>query len=221
MFFFIELLGVIAIYNWKTTEKDKRFVITLQTSETKPSKKSEKFLAIILIISMIFASTSIMYIIVTPVTGEPFTDFYILSSNSDVTNFPQDILAGEKTNITLGLINHEYVTMNYTIEIWLVEESVVFNRTTKENTTLYHHAWFMKKFDITLQHTEITNKKNQTKKWESTYTFQINKIGFFKLVFLLFTTPSENFNLEQDYKDSIDKRIKSAYRELHLWLYVG
>ena len=64
-------------------------------------------------------------------------------------------------------------------------------------------------------------KKTQIKKWEYNYTFALNKIGYYKLVFLLFTTPSEIYNSEQDYKDSINLRIKNAYRELHLWSYVA
>lgn len=221
LFLLTEILGVIAIYRWKITNRDERFTISLKTSETKSNKKISTVLAVILVLSMFVASTSIIYIIIAPVTGESFTDFYILPSNHNVTNYPQDILKGENTSFTLGLINHEYTTMNYTIEIWLIEESIIFNESTKENDTLYNHAWFMDKIGVELQHTEITNKINQTKKWEYNYTFKINKIGFFKLVFLLFTTPSEHFDIEQDYNDSIDPRIKNAYRELHLWLYVG
>jgi uncharacterized membrane protein len=220
LFLLTEILGAIAIYRWKKTNKDERFIITLQT---KSNKKSTTFLSIILVLSMFVASASIIYIITAPVTGQPFTEFYILSQDHNITKYPQDILKDENTTFTLGLINHEYATMNYTIEIWLIDESIVYNESTKENDTIYNHAWFMDKISVELQHTEITNKINQTKKWEYNYTFKINKIGHFKLAFLLFTTPSEQFDIQQDYKNSIDidARIKSAYRELHLWLYVG
>ena len=105
--------------------------------------------------------------------------------------------------------------MNYTIELWLVNESVDFNETK------YHNAWFMDAINVPLNHTEITNKKNQTQKWEHNYTFAIDKIGHFKLAFLLFTTPSEVYDPNQDYNNSIEQRINNAYRELHLWFYVG
>jgi hypothetical protein len=74
---------------------------------------------------------------------------------------------------------------------------------------------------VTLNHTEITNEKTQIKKWEHNYTFVINKIGHFRLDFLLFTTPSDVYDSKLDYKNSINLRIKNAYRELHLWFYVG
>jgi len=221
LFFLIEILGAIAIYRWKITNRDERFIISIETSQIKSNKKIDTILTIILVLSILIASTSIIYVIVAPVTGESFTDFYILPSNHNVTNYPQDILKGENTSFILGLINHEYTTMNYTIEVWLIEESVIYNESTKEYDTLYNHTWFMDKIDVRLKPTEITNEKNQTKKWEDNYTFKINKIGFYKLVFLLFTTPSEDLDFDQDYKDIIDSRIKNAYRELHLWLYVG
>jgi len=221
LFFLTEILGAIAIYRWKITKREERFTISLTTAPPTSNNKSNIILSIILVLSICVASTSIMYIIIAPVTGESFTEFYILSQDRNVSHYPQDILAGQNTTFTLGLLNHEYTTMDYTIEIWLIDESVVFNESTKENDTIYNHAWFMNKTDIQLQHTDITNKENQTIKWEYNYTFTINKIGFFKLVFLLFTTPSEHFDIEHDYKGSIDARIKNAYRELHLWFYVG
>jgi len=221
LFLLTEILAAIAIYRWKITNKDERFIISLTTSQTKSNKKSNTILPILLVLSIAAASTSIMYIIVAPVTGESFTEFYILSQDRNISNYPQDILAGQNTTCTLGIINHEYATMDYTIEIWLLDESAIFNESKKENDTVYYHAWFIDKKEVQLQHTEITNKKNETINWEENYTFKINKIGFFKLVFLLFTTPSEHFDIEQDYKDSIDARIKNDYRELHLWFYVG
>ena len=111
--------------------------------------------------------------------------------------------------------------MNYTIEVWLIDESVIFNESTQKNDTIYNHAWIMDEIVVPLNHTEITNEKTQTKKWEYNYTFRINNMGHYKLVFLLFTTPSKQYNYEQDYKDSIPLSFNNAYRELHLWFYVA
>ena len=221
IFFLTESLGLIAIYRWITTTPKKRFIISVDISHFKSSSKIEKILTIFIFLSIFLALSSVVYLIVQPKVGEAFTDFYILTSNGNAANYPQLIYAGKDTSLILGLINHENKIMNYTIEVWLVDESVVFNETTQKNTTIYNHAWFMDDIVVTLNPTEITNEKNQTKKWEHNYTFTINKVGYFKLAFLLFTTPSEVYNSEQDYKDSINLRMKNAYKELHLWLYVG
>lgn len=220
LFFVIESLGIIALYRWKATLPEKRFIISINLSQFKSSSTIEKILTIFILLSMIAALSSIVYIIVQPKMGETFTDFYLLTSDGNVANYPQDVAYKQNISLNLGLINHEYKMMNYTIEVWLIDESTSVNQTAQENITQYNHAWFMDEIIVPLNHTEITNK-NVTQKWEYNYTFSINKIGHFKLTFLLFTTPSEAYSPEQDYKDSIQRKINNAYRELHIWLYVG
>ena len=221
LFFLTEGLGVIAYYRWKTTDPEKRFTISLDTSRFKYQTKIEKILTIFVGLSIILGLSSIVYIIVQPKDIDGFTYFYILNTDKDATNFPQDILAGQDTSVILGLINHEYKTITYTIEVWLIDESTIFNETTQKNDTIYNHAWFIDEVVVTLNHTEITNDKNKTQKWEYNYTFTLTKIGYYKLAFLLFTTPSETYDSQHDYKDSIHQKIKNSYRELHLWFYVG
>ena len=220
-FILIESLGFIALYRWNSIHPEKRITVSLDFSQFKSSRKSEKILTIFVFLSILLAISSIVYIIVQPKFGEAFTDFYILTSNENTINYPLDILAGQNTSLILGLVNHEYKPMSYTIEIWLIDETTIYNESTKNNDTIYNHAWFMNEITTTLSHTDITNEKNQTKKWEYNYTFTINRIGHYKLAFLLFTTPSETYYSEQDYKDSINQKINNAYRELHLWFYVG
>ena len=146
-FFIIESLGVIALYRWKTTSPEKRFTISVDISQFKSSSKIEKILTIFIFLSMILALSSIVYITVQPKIGETFTDFYLLTSNGNATNYPQDIAFKQNISLKLGLINHEYKIMNYTIEVWLIDETVIFNETTQKNNTIYNHAWFMDEID--------------------------------------------------------------------------
>jgi uncharacterized membrane protein len=221
LFLIVEIMGIFALYRWKMIDINMRFTISLDTSHMRYTTKTDKFLTILIFFTIFLAGASIIYIIATPKGGEPFTDFYVLPSNRNVIEFPQDILKGENTSVILGLINHEFKMMNYTIEVWLIDEIVIFNESTQKNETIYRHAWFMDEISVTLNHTEITNEKNKTKKWEQYYSFVIDRIGHFKLTFLLFTTPSEGYDPQQDYKNSIHQIMSNAYRNLHLWLYVG
>jgi len=220
LFFFTEILGIIAFYRWKKTNQDQRFIVSLDTSLYKMKNKVDIVITFILVLSLVLATASIIYIIVTPTTKNPFTDFYILAENGNSTNYPHDILKGKNTSIILGLINHEYKTINYTIEIWLINISVIINESTQNNDTVYNHAWFMDKIIVPLNHTLITNNKSQMKNWVYNYTFTINTSGEYKLEFLLFQTPTYDYNNEIDYKDRIYSIINDSYRELHLWLNV-
>jgi uncharacterized membrane protein len=217
----IESLGIIALTRWILLPPEKRFTISINISQFKASSRIEKILTVFMILSMFLALSSIVYIIVQPKPGDTFTDFYVLTQSGEPVNFPRDISKGQNISLILGIINHEAIRINYTIEVWLVDESQEYNSTTRENESHYNHAWFLDEINVALNSTKITNKNDQIQRWEHNYTFTINKIGFFKLAFLLYTTPSETYDHTQDYLSSIQQKINNAYRELHLWLYVG
>jgi len=85
---------------------------------------------------------------------------------------------------------------------------------------VYHHMWFMNKINITLDHTPINTEGPWMPQWEYNYNFSINQKGNFKLAFLLFTNPTEQYEQIKDYKNIAEQKTNSAYRSLHLWLTV-
>ena len=107
--------------------------------------------------------------------------------------------------------------MNYSIEVWLINQTILFNETTQKNETIYNHMWYMNKMTIDLASTDTIKQLPQ---WESNYSFSINKKGEFKLTFLLFTTPTVEYDHETDYNDIAGQKIEGAYKEIHLWLTV-
>ena len=80
----------------------------------------------------------------------------------------------------IGIVNHEYRTVNYTVEIWLVNASFI------NNQTVIYHMYFFDRFNITLNHTHVNIEGNWTPQWEKRYTFSIDKPGRYKMWFLLF-----------------------------------
>ena len=170
-------------------------------------------LTIILVLSIIIAGASFIYAIVTLKTEEKFTEFYLLNTERGVNNYPKNITTNEKSSVIIGLINHEYQTINYTIEIWLI------NQTVQENKTSINHAWYIDKISVMLSHT--SNEEGSWKpQWEKNYTFSIDKKGQFELVFLLFTTPTDTYSQNDDYINIIENKINNAYREIHLFISV-
>jgi len=214
LFFFIISVGSIAFYRWKTTPLEQRFILSFNVSLIKSHNTLENSLTIILGISTIIAAASVFYIIVTPKIGETFTVFYILGPTGNTTDYPRYLSAEENASIILGLVNHEYKIMNYSIKVWLINQTIIFNESTQENETIYNHMWYMDKITIKLPPTDITKQLPQ---WEFNYSFSINKKGEFKLAFLLYTTPVEMY-FGKDYNDIAKQKIESAYREVHLWL---
>jgi len=221
IFIFEISIGVISIYRWFKTIPDERLVLSIDLSLFKLKGKLDKILIIILIILILVTTTLFIFVITTPRFNEKFTVFNILASDRNITNYPHNISTGEKATIIIGVTNHEYQTINYTIEVWLINQTITFNESTKENIISYNNAWFMDKINISLDHTDKNTEKEWESQWEYNYTFNITKKGEnLTLAFLLYKTPTDSFDYTKDYKDIIEQKIDISYEELHIWITV-
>jgi uncharacterized membrane protein len=218
VFIFIISVGTIALYRWYNTPSDKRFIVSLDISLPKSENKLDRALTIILAIVIIIAMVSLVYVIATPKTGEKFTEFYLLGPGNIADKYPRNLTIGENASVIIGIVNHEYKRVNYTVEIWLINQSMHYNETEDENLTVYHNMWFLDSLNISLPHRELDIEKEWTPQWEYIYTFNVSRNGSFKLAFLLFTEPTEKYKHDEDYQDIAEQKINSAYRELHLWI---
>jgi uncharacterized membrane protein len=142
--------------------------------------KLDKILTLILAIAILASIFALIYVITTPKQGEKFTEFYILGEKGKASDYPTRLRIGQNASVIIGIANHEYGKVNYTIEIWLVNASYVNNR------TIIHHMYFLDGFRVTLDHTPVSVEGNWTPQWEKLYTFSIDKAGRYKLWFLLF-----------------------------------
>ena len=178
----------------------------------------EKTLTVTLAALIIIASTFLIYTIVSPKPEESFTEFYLLGPNHKTEGYPRNISVGENTSVIIGIINHEHRTVNYTVEIWLINQSI-FNETEGGNNV--SHMWFMDKITTTLKHVNVEDEKEWEPQWEYNYSFTLNRRGLLKLVFLLFTSPPKSYIKGVDYRDQAEEILDSAYKELHLWVNVS
>ena len=225
IFIFVVSTGVISLYRWFKSAPDERFTVSIDLSllksigMLKSKSKLDKTLIVILIASIIITAALFIYVVATPRTGEKFSAIYLLGPDGTITNYPMTLSVGENATIVIGVTNHEYRTIDYTIEIWLIDQTTFYNESTNENEDLYNNAWFIDKINVTLDH-ESTDANGLWKpQWEYNYTFNIDKAGEdFKLAFLLFTTPTEGYSYDKDYKNIMKQKINSAYEEVYLWI---
>lgn len=119
----------------------------------------DKGLSIILIASIIGSYAILAFVVMTPKTGERFTELYLLGQNGTASNYPTDLKFGEEGKLIIIIVNHEYENVTYHLEVNL-------------NGTLIHEE------NVSL----IENEKR-----ESHFTFQATKKGENqKLEFLLY-----------------------------------
>lgn len=124
------------------------------------SKIKTNILFTVILIFMIIIVFGIIYIILTtPKMGDRFTEFYILNDHGRAGDYNTELKINYPTSYLIGVVNHEYRPMNYTIEIILDGDSLIST-------------------DLELGHNQ---------KWEDSLKFVPNKEGTdIKLEFLLF-----------------------------------
>ena len=71
----------------------------------------------ILVITLIIAIISVIYLVVIHNPGEDYTEFYLLDSNNDTTAYPTNITQYSIEKIVIGIQNKEHRQVNYTVKI--------------------------------------------------------------------------------------------------------
>lgn len=121
--------------------------------------KTELILIGILIFSIAMVFGMIFFITATHKVGERYTEFYILGPEGKAENYPPILKYQNPVTIPVGVINHEYAPVNYTVQVAL-------DRRVLKDT------WF-----------ELNNNKT----WENNITFAPDMEGTnIKLEFWLF-----------------------------------
>ncbi len=154
------------------------------------------FFVSIFAIGMVVLSAAL--VITLPKPGEKFSEFFILGENRTADSYPHVIFPNISYPMYVGIGNHEFRTMNYTVEIYLVPKSA--NETTSapsQPATL-----LVKTYSVTLSHNETSIIPFDLITLNTSY----NRVDF-----LLFddTVPSQSI------KGS--NRVNASYRNLHLW----
>jgi len=146
---FIAVLSLIAASRRKNLNEKEQFSIqfdrfyeSIARERKTPKSRNDKILTGILIVSIIFAAFMIYFVIVTPKIGERFTEFYILDAEGKANNYSSELKNNISSMIRVGVKNHEYDTINYTIQVLLgkkelktVRFKLNHNKTWEKNLT--------------------------------------------------------------------------------------
>ncbi|WP_292380566.1 DUF1616 domain-containing protein [Methanosarcina sp. UBA289] len=129
---FTLLMCAIAYYRRRLLPETEAFGVSLKACYLSmkaeilenPESKTDKIIAFILVLSILASMGSLAYIIGNPKEGEHFTEFYILGNNSTIGDYPTEFVQGEKGTVTVGIMNHEYRPVDYTIDVRLENKSL-------------------------------------------------------------------------------------------------
>ena len=159
----------------------------------------DRALSAILVVSIVTALATTAYVIAVPKEGEHFTEFYILGPGGKAADYPTDFAAGKTQTLIIGVGNHEYRNITYTVE------ALALNQTfdTRTNRSTIHAAAPLDRFTLTVPHNETT---------ETIWNFTVTSPEYNRVEFLLFNETVPDV--------SGADRIDASYRDLHLWVRV-
>ena len=132
--------------------------------------KIDRILSFILLFALLVSIAALIYLILNPPPREKFTEFYILGPKGKAADYPTKLFVNQSGSVIIGIVNHEYRTMNYTVEVWIVRENV-------------SDANLLESFTITLEHMPISEQWKP--QFERIFSFSIENPGKYKIVFIL------------------------------------
>lgn len=141
------------------------------------------------------------YMIATPKEGERFTEFFILGENKLAADYPDLIITGQDYPIFIGIGNHEFQNINYTIETWLMR--MEFDNVTNTSAILMMDPG--ERLVLPLAHNETRIVP---------YNLSIKKTGYNRVEFLLFNETVPGLDITGS------NRINASYQDLNLWITV-
>ena len=130
------------IRRWNLSEEE-RFSVNFKyyfnriTESFKRESGKDKVLSVLLAISIILAISATAYVILVPKEGEKFTEFYILGPDGKASSYPTNLTVGQTGNVTVGIVNHEYSTVNYEMIIKLNNQTINDTNITLSNNETY------------------------------------------------------------------------------------
>jgi uncharacterized membrane protein len=200
-------LCLIAQYRRARLAPEERFVLPLDTIRQsltreffpKETSRLDRIVSVLLLIAIVAAVVTTIYVIVVPKEGEKFTEFFILGEKGKAADYPSRLLVGDNASLFIGIGNHEYRNLTYTVETWLVNMS--FDEKTNTSSLLAMDR--LDRYTVPLSH-------NQTSTLP--YTFVPERTGYNRIEFLLF-----NESVPDERVQGMD-RINQSYRDLNLWV---
>lgn len=126
---FIIVMALVAHFRRLKINENMRFEVkfreiydSIKTEMIKPEARIDKILTVVLVISILASLLMVVYVIVTPKQGEKFTEFYLLGPGGKAEGYPTNLTAGKTDSVIVGVVNHEYEPVNYTLRVTINDD---------------------------------------------------------------------------------------------------
>lgn len=189
----------------------------------KDSDNQDRLSSILLIVSIFLIIIVVFSVMMSPPQGESYSEFMIFGNGYSVSNYPTNITINDTNEVIIGINNHEHRLINYTVEIWLLNNS-------DDNITDIHSLYFMDNISLTVENSENSfQNDNLMPQISIFFNFTINVTGHYKLWFILYedkvpSLPHEPHRFDnfintaavQRIFDSVDNKYQSLNLNLNI-----
>lgn len=135
----------------------------------------DKIIKVVLIAILIIAVLSVIYLVVIHNPGQDYSEFYILDSNYNTSNYPNNLTVGESGELIIGIQNQEHELTNYTVEIMKDGKLInKFNKTLTNHERVETPFYFKADKSGEKQEMELTLYKNNMTNPYRTLSFKYN-----------------------------------------------
>jgi uncharacterized membrane protein len=117
---FIAVTSIAAWYRRGRLPGEERFAMNFNIGLSQWTVLSgwDRALTALLAVSIVGAIGIISYVVITPTTGEKYTEFYVLGLDGKAEGYPSELKVGDEGRVRLGVVNHEYEDdLTYRVEI--------------------------------------------------------------------------------------------------------
>ena len=205
----IVVLVIIAGIRRTRTSPDARYTLpvpeirqTVQNEWTfRNGSKKDRILFFVSIFAIVMVVLSTALVITLPKPGEKFSEFFILGENRTADSYPRIIIPDISYPMYVGINNHEFRTVNYSVEIYLVPKPA--NETTV--APLQPALLLVKMYSVTLSHNETS---------VIPFDLIVPDASYNRVDLLLFDETPPGFDITGL------NRVNTSYRNLHLWFNV-
>lgn len=151
LFLFTILMSIASSYRRQSVPAEERFpqVITVHVSRWRELIKANKIMSVGIVTSVIVTGGLTAHFASTPRLDECFTEFYLLGPSGKLADYPTNLTLGESGTGILGILNHEYEEVAYTIVIKWENETI----DTIKEITLNHEAGWSQNYTFTPEKT--------------------------------------------------------------------
>ncbi len=136
LFTFTLLMSAITRYRRSKLSVDQRlkFSLSVKIPSWNAIRKADKLFVIGFLVSIMVVGSLMVYLVSTPQTGQQFTEFYVLGSNGQLSDYPTNLTIGENATLALCIVNHESENVTYHIVITLNNSTIeTINNITLSN----------------------------------------------------------------------------------------